>query len=186
MAARFLTKGPFKLGRTKGFMNADAFEAIWCEEPDLKKAKGVYIIATKVGTRLVPWYVGKSDLGFGSRFRQHPIFQVIGRESPNGDLYLFMLVRVTPKGKSMRAAKTQADPGRLKIRKLKSIDRLEYALIGTCLKLNANLLNEKLKRFHEGLVVPGYLPNPNQDQEDSAQQLAKMLFPEAKHKRGVK
>ena len=61
------------------------------------------------------------------------------------------------------------------IGRLKSIDRLEFALIGSCLAKNSDLLNAQEKVFHKWLTVPGYWNSHPDDYDDAALQLARML-----------
>jgi hypothetical protein len=57
----------------------------------------------------------------------------------------------------------------------KSINRLEFLLIRSCLLRNSELINAKEAAFHAGLIVPGYLNHEQGDLSDSAVSLAKML-----------
>jgi hypothetical protein len=118
---------------------------------------------------LVPWYVGKTDKGFGIRFRQHlagrklaPLF-----EMKVVAIRVFVIALVTSAGKLKRKLSAAGF--------VRSIDRLEFALIGSCLEKNKNLINTKEKVFQKGLHVPGYLNSEPKNYDESAQQLAKML-----------
>lgn len=180
MTARFVTMGPFDLARTRGFLDAQALQKIWTGDPALEKAIGVYVIASKNGKNLLPLYVGKSNRSFGSRLNKHSIFTTLAKNYPKDDLCIFLIARVTTARGDYKTATRKVVRDGVELQKLKSIDRLEFALIGTCLTLNKNLLNEQNKKFLEGLDVPGYLPNNGRYADHSATALSRMLYPPRK------
>lgn len=178
MPAHFKTAGPFKLSRTHGLVNRGVLDTLWTEEAGLGGAIGVYVLAVqKSEDEVVPWYVGKSDAGFAKRIRLHSVFVELAHTVPNGDLLIFFLSRVTArKAQYVKPQRASLGKGKgSKLKKLSSISRLEYLLIGSCQAINPNLLNKQLKVFNDGFVVPGFLgPLPNQA-DKSANAFAKML-----------
>jgi hypothetical protein len=115
--------------------------------------------------------VGQTWNEFGARLVQH--FEAHKFDSlfeEHGRLTFFLMARATSGGKvKYSTSKIKEQKG------LKSIDQLEFALIGTCIGLNSELLNKQEKRFHQSLCVPGYLNSAPSDRNSSAKALAKML-----------
>jgi len=177
--ARFETLGPFELTRKEGVVEASSLNQIWKEPRDLRYGVGVYIIASRKRGKLVPWYVGRSDRGFASRLNRHSIFEKIYSKVKRGSLFLFLIARVTTKTGSLKKALRRhvesGDSFRSFSAKLKSINRLEFALIGSCMAQNEDLLNLQEKAFHRGLIVPGYLNDSNETLTSPAEELGKML-----------
>jgi hypothetical protein len=139
----------------------------------LNKAIGVYIVALEgVGGALIPWYVGKTDNGFGIRFKQHlrgaRFASLFSKNSPA--VKVFLIARVTSSAKLKRVTRKMREG-----KGMKSIDRLEFALIGSCLARNPDLVNKREKKFHGGLHVPGYWNSNPKNYDLAARKLAKML-----------
>jgi hypothetical protein len=173
----FSTFGPFPLqewskkGLREFWIDTDRLQAESGYPQSLDRGIGVYLFVAELQSgELVPWYVGKTDKSFGLRFRQHlaggrklaPLFKmkVVA-------IKVFVIALVTSAGKLKRKLSAAGF--------VRSIDRLEFALIGTCLSKNKNLINSKEKAFHTGLHVPGYLNSDPKNYDESALQLAKML-----------
>jgi hypothetical protein len=186
LATHFKTIGPLKLRRTAGQVDRDCLVAFWkqvnsMEHGRLSKAVGVYVLATRKGDVLTPWYVGKSDNGFKSRLSEnHHAFQLIANSQPKGSLYLFLFAKVSPKkgvlaGPPKKKFLEFGDDVKTRRKPRRSINKLEFLLIHTCLLRNPNLVNEKEKKFYAGLVVPGYLYREQDKLSDSAVSLGKML-----------
>jgi hypothetical protein len=185
MATHFKTVGPLELKRTVGRVDRVGLAALWkranAEVPGLARAVGVYVLATSKGDILTPWYVGKSDNGFKNRLSEkHHAFDLIADSQPKGNLYLFLLVKVSAKkGVLAKPPKKKflefGDEFKSRRKPRKSINRLEFLLIRSCLLCNPELVNAKEKTFYAGLVVPGYLNHEQDDLSDSAMSLARML-----------
>lgn len=177
LASKFQTYGPYELVRSLGEVKAASLEKLWSQaavdDKQLSAAIGVYIIAMKSNTaNYVPWYVGKTDKGFSSRFKQHiryrKSFGDIGRVPGNDPFHIFLIPRMTPLSEEFRK---KTAPGE----HVKSIDRLEFMLIASCIAVNPHLLNRSNKVFHLGLSVPGYVNDVKPTRNKSAKRLAKML-----------
>ena len=185
MATHFKTIGPLELKRTAGHVDRVSLAALWARanavEAGLARAVGVYVIATSKGGILTPWYVGKSDNGFKNRLSEkHHAFNLIANSQPKGSLYLFLLAKVSSKkGVLAKPPKKKfvefGDEFKSRRKPRKSINKLEFLLIRSCLLRNTELVNAKEKTFYAGLVVPGYLSDEQNDLSDSAMSLAKML-----------
>ncbi len=194
MAIHFKAFGPFEIGRTKGSLDPGALAGVWhranAEKKGLSKGVGVYVIAAKDGKNLMPWYVGKSDTGFKNRLSEkHHAFSVIADSNANGNLYLFLFAKVTTKrgalNKPLRKKFIavddetdnfdEADGLRSKRKTRRSIGKLEFLLIGRCLERNKELVNDKDKSFHAGLVVSGYLNDGDAEPSDTVQSLRRMF-----------
>ena len=109
------------------------------------------------------------------------VFNNLPTHLQGGVVYIFFISRVTTKKSGLIRAKQKyvesgQDDVRTKTKKHRSVERLEYALIGTCRTTNERLLNVQLKRFQEGLIVPGYIgDSPSSKLDESSQSLQKML-----------
>jgi hypothetical protein len=185
MATHFKTIGPLELKRTDGQVDRASLAALWtranAEVPGLSRAVGVYVLATRRGNLLTPWYVGKSDNGFRNRLSEkHHAFDLIAASQRKGNLYLFLLAKVSvKKGVLAKPPKKKfeefGDGFKSRRKPRKSINKLEFLLIRSCLLRNPELVNAKEKTFYAGLVVPGYLGHEQEDLSNSAVSLAKML-----------
>jgi hypothetical protein len=171
----FQTYGPFEIRRRGKTVEKAALSEMWnavCatkSNRNLDGARGVYVFATRRGKVLMPWYVGKTDGHFRIRFNQHlrdGKLDKLAACSPKDELVVFLLARVSAKAGKFR--KRSKD-------KLKSIDRLEFMLIASCLKLNSDLLNTREATFHRSLCVPGYLNDDPTTRHEAAQDFAIML-----------
>jgi hypothetical protein len=192
---RFETYGPYPFERGAGLVTKSELETfcnslrtIQIGKSNLARAMGVYIFGLSRGRkRIIPWYVGKTDKGFARRFGEHHagrgenLFRRIDKKLPPGTLQVFLLARITPNGKFMKVKKLSAKAktrGRIKPKSLKSIDRLEFLLIGRALAKNPNLLNESQTIFHKEFHVPGFVDRENPSTSNAASALRRML-PEA-------
>ena len=173
----FSTFGPFPFGE----FSKDGLKKFWLQvnqelerlgySTGIEKAIGVYIVTSiRKNGALLPCYVGKTDNSFGIRFSQHrKRFASLFPES-SGKVGVFLIARVTGTGKYKKVTdKMRESKG------LKSIDRLEFALIGECLKRNQNLINLRERTFHKSLHVPGFANSARKKWDDAARQLAGML-----------
>ena len=165
----FETYGPFALREWSNEARDELYADIEAAKEGLQDSIGVYIVACKQGAKLLPWYVGKTHNGFGIRLKRHffdgPFKTAYER---NGNLSLFLIARASPNGRLKERKKGQP------VKQLKSIDQLEFALIGTCLVQDPELLNKQEKTFHQSIIVPGYLNSPSRE-DKSAKSLAKLL-----------
>jgi len=194
VAIHFKTFGPFEISRTKGSLDRGTLSDVWrranAEKKGLSKGVGVYVIAAKDGQILMPWYVGKSDTGFKNRLSEkHHAFSVIKESRVKGNLYLFLFAKVTSKrGALNKPLKKKfivvdedidnfddADGLRARRKLRPSIRKLEFLLIGRCLERNRELVNDKDKSFHTGLIVSGYLNDEDTEPSDTIQSLRRML-----------
>ncbi len=185
MAIHFKTLGPFELKRTSGVVDNFGLTHLWekanAVQEGLSKGVGVYLIATGRAGSLTPWYVGKSDGGFKGRLSEnHHAFNLIAERQPKGNLYLFLFAKVSAKrgvlNKPLKKKNIErGDDYRGSRKPRKSISKLEFLLIGSCMTRNPELVNAKEKIFHAGLIVPGYLNYDQGDLSDSALSLGKML-----------
>jgi|SRR5665213_1462887 len=172
MFYRFETFGPYSIKRINGHVAADDLRAFWSslqeQEKGLAEAIGVYIIAAKTrGSNAKPWYVGKTDRGFRKRIDQHwKLFATLADRAPIGDLQLYFLARVTSSKGSFRK------PGK---DDLPSVGRLETMLIGSCLTLNEEVINQKKKGFYKELLVPGYFGDEGTARSPAAKSLSSLL-----------
>ena len=167
----FDTYGPFVLKAHDGDSLDELFLQIKAADPKLQYGIGVYIISApdEKGV-MIPWYVGRTWNEFGSRLVQHFKAEKFIGLFGHGPINLFLLPRATPKGKVKAATEKIRQGG------LRSIRQLEFALIGTCLKLNPRLLNKQDATFHSSMHVAGYLDNGPEDRDfPAAQALSKLL-----------
>jgi len=168
----FDTYGPYLLKAHDDEALEYFFEQIKVDNPRLENAIGVYLVAARSsGRKWIPWYVGQTWNSFGTRIVQHyrdkKFAKLIDRF---GTLQFFLLPRATQKGRvRWSSSRIKSDRG------LKSIDQLEFALIGTCLKLNSHLLNKSESRFHKTFYVPGFIEPTPIKPEPAARALSKLL-----------
>lgn len=175
----FSTFGPFVIdewstdGLEKFWADSDRIQEALGYSTGLRKAIGIYIVVVEdANGSLVPWYVGKTDNGFGIRFKQHrnatkvrSIFRIKSKA-----VKVFLIARITSSGKLKKVTpRMKASEG------LKSIDKVEFALIGSCLAVNPKIINTREKIFHTLLHVPGYLNSDPKNYDEAALQLANML-----------
>ncbi len=167
----FDTYGPFVLKAHDNDSLDELFAQIQDAEPKLQYGIGVYIVSAEDETgAMIPWYVGRTWNEFGSRIMQHYKANKFAPLFAHGAVNLFLLPRATPKGKVKSATDKVRRAG------LKSIRQLEFALIGTCLKLNPSLLNKQEATFHSSMHVAGYIDNGAEDRNfPAAKALSKLL-----------
>lgn len=169
----FLTFGPFELKEILPDAIDNLFLEIKAAREGLPEAIGVYIFAKRSGRgKLIPIYVGKTDRGFGRRIRHHLDHDRFDGGLSEGDrLNIFLIAGATSSKKLKKVTPKMRD------RKygMKSIDALEFALIGSCIELNPKLMNKSERRFHGTLHVPGYWNSPAYERDASAKKLAAML-----------
>jgi hypothetical protein len=121
------------------------------EKAGLSKGVGVYILATGNKNALTPWYVGKSDNGFKNRLSEkHHAYKLIARSQPNGSIYVFLLAKVSAKTGALNKPPKKkffeyGEDFRARRKPRKSISKLEFLLIGSCLGRNSELVNAKEK-----------------------------------------
>jgi len=138
--------------------------------PDVHRGVGVYIVATENSEGvLIPRYVGRTNKEFGLRIMQHFKAAKFQKLAENGPLMFFFLARA----KDGRILKHGEAGG---AENTKAINHLELLLIGTCLKLNRDLLNRQQTRFHQNFHVAGYLDNgPSERDFPAAHALSRLL-----------
>lgn len=137
-------------------------------EPALEYAHGIYVFFQKIGSRLVPLYVGQTTDHFGKRVAYHmnkertELFKLDKKK----DIHLLLIALSTPSGKPKRKASNHDE---------KAIDKLEFMLIGACLLKNPDLHNIQEKKFHESLTVPGFTNGDSKDSNAASHALRAML-----------
>ena len=175
MPGNFKTYGPFQLPRSAGVVDAACLKMMWGDEASslpegLNDAIGIYIIAVQTGSKKpIPLYVGRTERGFESRFKQHvsskKIFASLGNVPEKAKLLVFFIALHTPsRGAFRKRAKRDA---------VRAIKALEFMLIGKC--LNSELLNTSQSTVHRALQGLGYLNDQALIRDDSSAQLAEML-----------
>jgi hypothetical protein len=170
----FLTYGPFEFEELSPEAIRQTFQDIDAAMKDLQYAIGVYIFAVREGKGFKPLYVGKTDRGFGGRIRKHlDDHRFDGHISKSERLNLFLIARAT----SPKKLKKVTPKMRESKKGMKSINELEFALIGSCIGLNSDLLNKSESTFHTKLHVPGYWNSPVEERDAAAKKLAGMLKP---------
>lgn len=163
----FQTHGPFEFNEWSPEGVRAFYRVFTAERPELESAIGVYVVAVKRGKKLIPYYVGKTDKrSFGKRLKEHFDSGMLERLFGQfGKIYFFLIPRVTPTGKIKKPNGKVLD----------SINHLEFALIGTCLLQNPDLLNKKQRVFHANFQVPGYINRDVKNENKSAKHFADML-----------
>ena len=148
--------GPFQIPRTDDRLEVDRsrLRDFWKEVDEwsggLAGASGCYVFAMRAAKGARPWYVGQAKRGFRQEcFAAHKLVRynsVIGRRQ--GTPILFLLARVTPKGKFTK----KLGP--------KEANWVENLLIRQCLQANAELLNVSGTAFATEVVIPGVFHSP--------------------------
>ena len=160
----FQTFGPYKV-TTWDQMSAEMKER---NEPALEHAHGIYVFFQEIGGRLVPLYVGQTSAHFGVRVAEHmnkertELFKLDKKK----DIHLLLIALSTPSGKPKRKA-SNTD--------MKTLDKLEFILIGACLLKNPGLRNQQFKKFHESLTVPGFTNGDSKDSNAASRALRALL-----------
>jgi len=174
MAFIYETYGPFDVERDSNKLRKSALDAFWkdCNSkyPGLSGAVGVYIVAVKAKANAVskPWYVGKTDKqGFQKRFSQQlNHFGDILDKAKNGTVQVFLIARRTPnRGAFMKTRSTA----------LRENNDLETMMIGSCLKRNRSLINDRKVKHLKEIEVPGYLNNGRGKMHKAASELNRMV-----------
>jgi hypothetical protein len=175
MSVDFETYGPFVLNREKNYVFRDDVDDFWDRVEEkvqgLGEAVGVYVIVVRNKTSSSKqWCVGKTDKGFRKRLFQHAgqlkLFAWLHNAAPVGTMEIYFLPRLT-KGKRFRSAAKGT---------VRSIDRLEELLIGTCYSKNPRLINTQKKSFLKNLRVPGYINGNVGKPSKSASSFGELLF----------
>jgi len=162
----FVTYGPFELDEWSPEGIDALYEKFEAKQKGLKFSVGVYIVGCIENGVLKPWYVGKSDKNMGGRVFKHFNAFLEDLYKKNGNLQFFLIPHITKQGRLKKSSKNGYR---------KAIDRLEFALIGSCLGCNPKLLNKQEVTFHSNMKVPGYWNSPSTEHDSSAKALAKML-----------
>ena len=169
----FDTFGPFQLPlETNTVLASRAFKDFWLEieqsHPGLPDAIGCYVFAIRTPSTTLPWYVGKTEktsLRFES-LQSHKLrlYESALREQANGVPLLYLLPRLTPRGKFRKVW----------VNGSVSIDNLERMLIGSALSVNKELRNTRSLKHLTQTVVPGYVNDQGLRTPD-AEAFAKLL-----------
>ena len=167
-------------------MEADAeasLRHIWKVNPGLRYGYGLYVMAAKTGNKFIPWYVGKTDRTFGSRLNGHRSLFEVSERTEGRPVHLSLMARITPKNSKIVRSKVfrieNGEDYKVRRKKNKLIDRLEYALIEKCVSVNPDLLNVQLRKLQEGVSIPGFIGQVEpEDSDKSSKMLHRMLTPE--------
>ncbi|HEY0307181.1 MAG TPA: hypothetical protein VGB94_03415 [Acidobacteriaceae bacterium] len=178
MGGQFETIGPLAFPAKDGDADEKVivqwFKSMVEEEcKGLSSAVGIYIIARQVGSHPpIPWYVGETEKGFLSRFKQHSRmkrgFGDLTKIPKGGRLLVFFLPLMSGKRSGFRKAPK-------KVATILAINALEDMLIRSCLNVNENLLNVSQKTLHREMRVPGYINDAASKQSVAATELSRML-----------
>jgi hypothetical protein len=174
MAFSMGTFGPFAVDQSSDGIDRSSF---WREvegaRKGLSESFGLYIFAVeREDASLYPWYIGKTTATFrkrvGSHLRSMKVLTRIEKKHPGARVRILFVAFMTPKRGSV--AKTTGSRKRW-------LDFLETAMIGACLAVNENVLNDKKTVLSRKVPVPGFLGDDPKDRDRSAKALAKLLRP---------
>jgi len=171
MAFTIGTFGPFSIDFSTEPINKTSF---WDEVEEarkgLSKSFGIYIFATNEKATRQPWYVGKTESSFhtrfGSHFRTEKILKKIKKECPGAKVEILFIAFTTPKRDGI--AKITAS-------RKSWLEYLETAMIGACMAANPKMLNNKKTLLLKKVAVPGFLGDNPQKRDESAKALAALL-----------
>ena len=173
-AMRFGTFGPFDIPRDEyGNVSdslSDFWEAVDSEWEALSSGRGCYVfgISPSGGSRVEPWYVGKTNKqGFDCEcFTPHKLnhySRALNRYN-RGKPRLFLVAQFGDDGK--RLYRGSSGP---------AIDFLETYLIGIAIGANEDLLNKRDTKLYREVVFPGFLNSPPGNPAGGANRLKESL-----------
>ena len=172
----FGTYGPYHLRREANVITTTTLDLLWSKASFVIPGIGVYIIASKRGNKLTPWYVGKTDKGFMKRFYQHlrgnHLFPRLSSVVPDEDLVVIFLARHTAGGKLKKARRLNATT---KTKAIPTIDRLEYDVLKKAHARNSALVNKSKRVYLAQLSVPGFSGPHREEDTTSANALRNLL-----------
>jgi hypothetical protein len=172
---RFIPYGPLEVPVTDGTVDASQLKKWWHDidfdgkHTYLPAAYGCYIFALRTGSKLVPWYVGRTRASFkGEILTRHKrwIVEEVLKTSKRGKLVVIFLARTTSKGKLRRGDRRSATP---------EVKFLEDALIGACVARNPELMNKSQTRYLRQIVVPGFLNDQGARRSASSRVIAEIV-----------
>lgn len=167
--------GEFELPRTRSLSLIDDValsEVFWPnlsrEHQGLAEASGCYILGIRHSTGIKPWYVGKANGKDG--FYQEVLndrntrkFNAQIDRQRSGTPVLFLLARMTPKGK-FRNDRGERD-----------LKWLEDELIRLALVANPELINSKSTDMPKRVVLPGVINSPKGRYSKTTKRLRRCL-----------
>jgi hypothetical protein len=172
---RFIPYGPFEVPVTDGAVDSSQLKKWWRDidfdgkHTNLPAAYGCYIFALHIGSKLVPWYVGRTRASFkGEILTGHKlwILEEVLKSNKRGKLVVIFLARTTSNGKLRRGDRRSATP---------EVEFLEDALIGACLARNPDLMNRSQTSYLRKLTVPGFLNDEGIRRTASARIIAQIV-----------
>lgn len=153
----FSAAGVFQISRQKnGHIDASSksknrfWQAVDNDLPGLRGAAGCYVFALFNNRSAMPWYVGKAELQSFEKeiFALHKVHhynEVLASHA--GTPYVFLIPRITTKGKLCKPSRAKND----------SIRLLETLLIGMALRRNPHLRNVRDTSRLRKLRIAGVL-----------------------------
>ena len=138
--------GGFEIPREKKTRLGDFHKSFWMDVEDVQNACGCFIFSLRNGENIRPWYIGKAERQPFRRecfspAQKFTYNQVLVKQ--RGTPLLFLLPRLTPKGKLCKPTK----------KRYNDIEFLETMLIGIAIKKNKDLMNvHKTKMLRESLL----------------------------------
>ncbi len=114
-------------------------------KPGLRNASGCYIFSIRNGRNFKTWYVGKSEKTrfYAEVFNKNNMIKCKELLKKNGELNLFLLPKLTPTGRFGKP------------RESRTVQHLEWMLIGYALQQNGDLFNKSHAQMLKQLEVPG-------------------------------
>src|ERR1035441_5298669 len=179
--------GPFIIGRQDEPVTSEDLKNFWeaadHKHPGIARAKGVYIAAIWRGKnkRLYPVYIGKTDTRFKGRLTEkHHLFELAKVYEPRR-LRVFFLARMESEGGSFKlATRRKGGDGRGELVQSVSIQRLEFELIGKCVRAGFPLFNTQYKAFHTAFNVAGFVGKTRAGDRAAADEIRNLLKPKRK------
>ena len=146
----------------------DFWQEVERHHTGLSQAKGCYVfsISTSGGSRGLPWYVGQtSDMNFERRCLNpgtaQKLYRVVKREYKRSAFKIYFVANMTRGGEKFSFGKVDH----------KKVERL---LIEYAARANPMLINSKVKKFIEKLVIEGVV-NSERKLSLSARSFQKLL-----------
>ncbi len=170
---RFIVYGPFRLrldkrGQIPDDLN-DFWEAVDDECEGLSEARGCYIfgIRSSGGSRITPWYVGKTNRQTFSRecFNPHQKAHYYNAllEYERATPMLFLIPKFTGAGAFSRSTWSG------------DVEFLEEYFIGAALKVNPDLRNKRDTKLYREIELPGFFNFRTTNPGNSARSLKATL-----------
>jgi len=152
----FVTYGPFELPRWNTLIDDDseARDFFWSQSveataPGLADAIGCYVFSIRTGGGSLPWYVGKTEIGFRNEcFQAHKLkYYNKALAARVGSPVLFLIPKITPANHRFAHRSTGNS----------DIEFLENYLIGRALVRNDGLMNKQNTRLLREIKFQGFM-----------------------------